>query len=101
MLLNREIRIEMLGSSGSCCIRDSISLVKENQSTPLRCHLAFLGMIFWYLILWLMTMEIGRWSEMPIGSASDHDVLIDQLQPQSHKSGVLGNSTGASSRAIV
>lgn len=36
MLLNQEIWIEMLGSSGSCCIRDSTSLVKENQSIPLQ-----------------------------------------------------------------
>ena len=34
-------------------------------------------------------MEIGKRSELPIGSASDHDVLIDQLQPQSNKLGVL------------
>ena len=56
---------------------------------PLQRHMAFLGTTGWYLILWLMTMEIGRWSELPIGSASDHDVLVDQLQPQSDKSGVL------------
>ena len=49
MLLNSEIRMEILGSSGSCCIRDSISLVKEDQSTPLR-----------QLVGWLMTKETGR-----------------------------------------
>ena len=31
-----------------------------------------------------MTMEIGKWSELPMGSSSDH-VLIDQLWPQSNK----------------
>ena len=77
MLLNSEIRMEMLGSSGSCCLRDSTSLVKEDQSPPLQRHLVFLGMTGWYLILWLITME------------SDHDVLVDQLQPQRDKLGVL------------
>ena len=89
MLLNYEILIEMLGFSGSCFILDSTLLVKEDQSTPLQRHLAFLGMTGWYLILWLITMAVGRWSELPIGSASVHDVLVDQLQPQSNKSGVL------------
>ena len=60
MLLNHEIRIEMLGSSGSYSIRDLTSLVKDYQSTLL-----------------------------PIGSASVHNVLVDQLQPQSNKLGVL------------
>lgn len=89
MLLNKEIWIEILGSSGSCCIRDSTSLVKENQSTPLQHHLTFLGMTVWYLVLWLMTMVIGRSSELLIGSVSVHDALVVQLQPQSDKSGVL------------
>ena len=34
-------------------------------------------------------MEIGKFFEVPIGSASDHDVLVDQLQPQHDKLGVL------------
>ena len=81
--------MEIIGSSGSCCIRDSISLVKQDQSMPLQHHLAFLGMNGWYVILWLMTIEIGKWSELPIACASDHDVLVEQLRPQSDKSGVL------------
>ena len=89
MLLNCEIWTEMLCSSGSCCICDSILLVKADQSMPLQHHLAFLGATGWYLILWLMAMKIGRWSELPIGSASDHDVLVDQLWPQIEKLGVL------------
>ena len=84
--------MEMLGSSGSYCICDSTWLVKEDQSTPLRCYLVFLGMTGWYLILWLMTMDIGRWSELPVCFAIDHDVLLDQLQPQSDKLGVLSFS---------
>ena len=36
-----------------------------------------------------MVMETDRWSELSIGSASNHDVLVDQLQLQSDKSGVL------------
>ena len=59
MLLNRGIWVEMLGFSVSCYIRDSALLVKEDQSTPLRRHLAFLGITDWYLILWLMTMIDG------------------------------------------
>lgn len=46
-------------------------------------------MTVWYLVLWLMTMVIGRWSELPTGSASVHDALVVQLQPQSDKLGVL------------
>ena len=87
--MNYEILIEMLGFSGSCFIIDSTLFVKEDQSTPLQRHMAFLGMAGWYLILWLITMAVGRWSELPKGSASVHDVLVDQLQPQSNKSGVL------------
>ena len=92
MLLNGEMQMEMLDSSGSYCICDSTSLVKEDQSTPLRCYLVFLGMTGWYLILWLMTMDIGRWSELPVGFAIDHHVLLDQLRPQSDKLGVLSFS---------
>ena len=32
---------------------------------------------------------IGRWSELPIGSASLQDVFADQLLPQREMSGVL------------
>ena len=51
MLLNRGTWVEMLGFSVSCYICDSALLVKEDQSTPLRRHLAFLGITGWYLIL--------------------------------------------------
>ena len=74
MLLNRDIPTEMLGSSGSCSIRDSTSLVKEDQSTPFWPHLTFLGVTDWYLILWLMR------------------ILVDQLEPQRDKSGFLSFS---------
>ena len=43
MLLKRKMRIGMFGSSENCYIRDSTLLVREDQSTPLKCHLAFLG----------------------------------------------------------
>ena len=85
--INIEIRIGILGSSGSCLIRDLTSLVKDDQSKPLWCHLAFLGMTGLHLILWFMAMIIGRWSEFSIGSGSVLDVLVDQLQPQSDNSG--------------
>ena len=64
-------------------------LVKEDHSTPLQHHLTSLRMTGWYLILWLMMIAIDRWSDLPISSASVHDVLVDQLQPQSDKSGAL------------
>ena len=60
ILLNHETRIKMLGSFRSCCICNSTSLVKEDQSISLRSHLAFLGVTGWYLIIWLITMVIGR-----------------------------------------
>ena len=85
MLLKHEIRVEMFVSSGSCCIRDSTSSVKKDQTTSLRRHLAFLGMTGWYLIRWLMTMAIDRWSELQIGSAASvYNVFVDQLRPQSN-----------------
>ena len=89
MLLKCEIWIEILSSSRSCCIFGSTSLVIEDQSAPLWHHLVFLGMAGCYLILWLMTMAIGRWSELPIGSDGVHDFLVDQLWPQNDKSGML------------
>ena len=89
MLLKRKVQIEKFGSSGRCCLRNSIMLVKEDHSTPLQHHLASLRMTGWYLILWLMMIAIDRWSELPISSTSVHDVLVDQLRPQSDKSGAL------------
>lgn len=70
-------------------IKVSILLVREDQSTLVQHHLIFYGKTGWYLILWLMMMEIDSCSELLISSTSDHDILIDQLQPKSDKSSVL------------
>ena len=89
MLLKHVMQIKIFGFCGSCCMCDSILLVKDDQSTSLQHHLPIFGTTVRDLILWLMRMAVGSWSELPIGSAGVHDVLVDQLNLQSDKSGTL------------
>ena len=89
MSLKRETRRDKLGSLGRLLIFDSTSFVKLYQSTSFLCHLADLGMTDFYQILWLSSIIIGRWSQLPMGSASLQDVFADQLLLQREMSGVL------------
>ena len=89
ILLKREIRIEIFGSSGNCCICGSTSLITEDQLAPFWHQLSLLQITGLYMILRLMAIEICRRTEFPIGSPSAHYVLVDQLQLQSDKSGML------------
>ena len=87
--LKRETRRDKLNLLGRLAIFDLTSLVKLDQSTPFLHHRADLGITGLWQILWLSSMMIGRWSELPIGSASLQDVLVDQLLRQRKMSGVL------------
>ena len=89
MSLKRETRRDKLGSLGRLLIFDSTSFVKLYQSTSFLCHLADLMMTGLYQILWLSSIMIGRWSELPMGSASLQDVFADQLLLEREMSGVL------------
>ena len=89
MSLKRETWRDKLGSLGRLLIFDSTSFVKLYQSTSFLCHLADLGMTDFYQILWLSSIIIGRWSQLPMGSASLQDVFADQLLLQREMSGVL------------
>ena len=89
MSLKRETRRDKLGSLGRLLIFDSTSFVKLYQSTSILCHLADLVMTGLYQILWLSSIMIGRWSELPMGSASLQDVFADQLLLEREMSGVL------------
>ena len=89
MSLKLETRRDKLGSLGRLLIFDSTSFVKLYQSTSFLCHLVDLGMTDFYQILWLSSIIIGRWSQLPMGSASLQDVFADQLLLQREMSGVL------------
>ena len=88
MSLKRETRRDKLGSLGRLLIFDWTSFVKLYQSTSFLCLLADLGMTDFYQILWLSSIIIGRWSQLPMGSASFQDVFADQLLLQREMSGV-------------
>ena len=47
LLLKQEMRRDMFGSAGRFPIFNSTFLAKQNQSTPLRRHLANVGMTGW------------------------------------------------------
>ena len=88
MSLKRETRRDKLGSLRRLLIFDWTSFVKLYQSTSFLCHLSDLGMTDFYQILWLSSILIGRWSQLPMGSASFQDVFADQLLLQREMSGV-------------
>ena len=88
MSLKRETRRDKLGSLRRLLIFDWTSFVKLYQSTSFLCHLSDLGMTDFYQILWLSSIIIGRWSQLPMGSASFQDVFADQLLLQREMSGV-------------
>ena len=87
--LKRETRRDKLGSWGRLLIFNSTSFVKQEQSKPFLPHRADLGMTGLQQIFWFTSIMTGRWSELPIGSASLQDVFADQLLPQREMSGVL------------
>ena len=62
---------------------------KARQSIQFLRNLADLGMTGLLQILWLSSIMIGRWLELPIDSASLQNVSADQLLPQREMSGVL------------
>ena len=89
MSLKRETRRDKLGSSGRLHIFDLTSFVKQDQSTSFLLHGANLVTAGLQQILWLSSIIIGRWSELPIDSASLQDVFADQLLPQGEMLGGL------------
>ena len=89
MSLKRETRRDKLGSSGRLHIFDLTSFVKQDQSTSFLLHRANLVTAGLQQILWLSSIIIGRWSELPIDSASLQDAFADQLLPQEEMLGVL------------
>ena len=68
--LKGDKRRDKLGSSWRLLMFGSTSFVKRDQSTLFCCHLAALGTTGWSWTSWLISVRIGRSSELPIGSAS-------------------------------
>ncbi len=96
ILVKRAILAVRFASSGRSINFSSTFVLNSSQFTPFRFQEAARGRTGWYLIQWLIVVEIGRWSESPIGSSTCQVAFLVQRLPHTERSAMSAAMSGDS-----